>query len=163
MRWLVVVLAGCARVPLSTQPTTLALHAPELTANGRARVEVDQGGTLVVHADDVVAITLPGNEHRYLWGLVTTGTPDETRTLTIRNLVTECPGNDCLAARAVGPINVGERKRVDPARLAMGVFGAGATVASVACLSVCHDPGPYAYVGAVLAVTTLLLPLSTVF
>jgi hypothetical protein len=163
MRWLVLVVAACTHVPLSTEPSTLALHAPELTANGRARVEVDQGGTQLVDAEDVVAITIPGNERHHLWGLVTTGKPDETRSLTIRNLVAACPGNDCLATRAVGTIKVGERKQLDPARLGIGVFGAGATVASVACLSMCHDPGGWAYVGTVISLATLLVPLSTTF
>ena len=163
MRWLVVVLAACAHVPVSTQPSTLALHAPELTANGRARIEVDQGGTQLVDAEDVVAITIPGNQRSHLWGLITTGKPDETRSLTIRNLVSACPGNDCLATRAVGTIKVGERRQLDPARLGIGIFGAGATVASLACLSVCHDPGGWAYVGTVIALTTLIVPLSTTF
>ncbi len=163
MRWLIIVLASCVNVPLSTQPSTLALHAPELTASGRARVEVDQGGTQIVDAEDVVAITLPGNEHQYLWGLVTTGKPDETRLLTIRNLVTACPGNECLASRAVGAIKLRERKQFDATRFGIGVFGAGATVASVACLAVCQHPGISGYVGTGLALTTLLLPLSTVF
>ena len=163
MRWLVLVLAACAHVPVSTQPSVLALHAPELAATGHARIEVDQGGTQLVEAEEVVAITLPGDERHYLWGLVTTGTPDETRSLTIRNLITACPGNDCLATRAIGTIKVGERKQLDLARFGMGIFGATTTLASIACLSVCHDPSPYIYVGTVIALTTLLLPLSTVF
>jgi hypothetical protein len=164
MRWLaLVVLAACTHVPLSTEPSTLALHAPELAANGRARVEVDQGGTQVVDAEDVVAITLPGHQRSHLWGLVTTGRPDETRELTIRNLVAGCPGDGCLATRAAGSIHVGERRRVDPARLGIGAFGAAATVASLACLAICHDPGGWAYVGTGLAVTAFVVPLSTVF
>jgi hypothetical protein len=164
MRWLALMLvAGCTHVPLSTQPSLLAVHAPELTANGHARVEVDQGGTQNVSAEDVVAITLPGNQRSHLWGLVTTGTPDETRELTIRNLVADCPGDGCLASRAAGTIHVGERREVDPARLGIGLFGAAATVASFACLAVCHDPGGWAYVGTGIAVTAFVVPLSTVF
>ncbi len=163
VRWLVVVLTACTHVSLSTQPTTLALHTSELAAGGHARVEVDQGGTAVVDAEDVVAITIPGNQRSHLWGLITTGTPDETRALTIRNLVAACPGNDCLATRAVGTVKVGERRELDPARLGIGVFGAAATVASIACLAVCHDPGGWAYVGTGIAMTALIVPLSTVF
>lgn len=159
MRWLALVLAACTHVPLSAQPSALAAHAQEFTATGRARVEVDQGGTQVVRAEDVVAITIPGHQHSHLWGLVTTGTPDETRELTIRNLVTSCP--ECLTSPTA--IHVGERREIDPARLGVGLFGAAATVASLACLAVCHHPGGWAYVGTGLAVTAFVVPLSTAF
>lgn len=151
--------AACTHVPLSAQPSAFALHAPELSANGRARIEVDQGGTQLVDAEDVVAVTIPGNQRSHLWGLITTGRPDETRELTIRNMVTSCP--ECLATHT--SIHVGERRHLDPARLGIGVFGAAATVASLACLAVCHDPGGWAYVGTGIAVTTFVVPLSTVF
>jgi hypothetical protein len=160
MRWLALVLvAACTHVSLSAQPSTLAEHAQEFAANGRARIEVDQGGTQVVSAEDVVAITIPGHQHSHLWGLITTGKPDETRELTIRNLVTGCP--ECLASPT--SIHVGERRELDPARLGIGVFGAAATVASIACLAVCHDPGGWAYVGTGIAVTAFVVPLSTAF
>ena len=45
----------------------------------------------------------------------------------------------------------------------IGLFGAAATVASVACLAVCHDPGGWAYVGTGIAVTAFVVPLSTAF
>lgn len=152
---------ACTSVSLTAQPSTFALHAPELAAGGRARVEVDQGGTTSVDADDVVAVVLPGNQRRHLWGLVTTGKPDETRVLTIRNFVSACPGTDCLATRAVGAVKLGERKELAPARLGIGLFGAAATVASIACLAACHHPGDWAYVGTGIAVATLIIPLST--
>ena len=164
MRWLALaVLAGCTHSAVSAQPSALAAHAPELAAGGRARVDVDQGGTTVVDPEDVVAVVIPGNERHHLWGLITTGTPDETRQLTVRNLVTGCPGADCLADHVRGPIRVGTRSHVDAARVGIGTFGAAATVASFACLAECHDPGGWAYVGAALALTTLIVPLSTAF
>jgi hypothetical protein len=160
MWWLALMLvAACTHVSVSAQPSTLALHASELTASGHARVEVDQGGTQVVDAEDVVAVTIPGNLRSHLWGFVTTGKPDETRELTLRNLVTSCA--ECLTTHA--SIHVGERREVDPARLGIGVFGAAATVASLACLAVCRDPGGWAYVGTGIALTAFVVPLSTVF
>lgn len=162
MRRFVVFVAACTHVPLSTQPSTLALHASELGAKGHASVEVEQGGTTRVDADDVVAVTIPGTAHHYLWGLVSTGTPDETRSLSIGSLVTGCPG-DCLAEHAVGDVEVGTRRKLDPTRLGIGLFGAVATVASVACLAVCNHPGGGAYLGTGLALTTVIVPLSTVF
>ena len=141
----------------------LATHAPDLAATGHARVEVEQGGTAVVDAEDVIAITIPGNEHHHLWGLVTTGHPDETRQLTIRNLVAGCPGPDCLAERARGPVLVGTRKALDPARAGIGVFGAAATLGAFTCIAECHEPGGWAYVGAVLALTTMIVPLASAF
>lgn len=147
----------------ATQPSTLAHHAPELAASGRARVEVEQGGTAVVDAEDVIAVVIPGNERQHLWGLVTTGHPDETRALTIRNLVAGCPGPDCLAERARGPIRVGTRTAVDPARVGIGAFGAAATVGAFACIAECNDPGGWAYVGAVLALATMIVPLASAF
>jgi hypothetical protein len=164
MRWLALMsLTACTHTPLWSQPTALANHAPELATSGHARIEVEQGGTALVDAEDVIAITIPGNQHSHLWGLVTTGHPDETRELTIRNLVAGCPGPDCLADRARGPVLVGTRTAVDPARVGMGIFGAAATGAAFTCLAECHDPGGWAYVGAVLALTTLIVPLASTF
>lgn len=164
MRWLALAaLAACTHTQLSAQPTTLVDHAPELAGGGHARIAVDQGGTAVVDAEDVVAVVIPGNERRHLWGLITTGTPDETRQLTLRNLVTGCPGNDCLAERVRGPVLVGTRSKLDPGRAGIGIFGAAATVASIACLAECHDPGGWAYVGAVIALATMIVPLASAF
>lgn len=165
MRTLVfLVLAACTHTALTAQPSTLAVHAAELDARGRATVEVDQGGTAQVRADDVVAITLPGNQRSYLWGLVTVGEPDESRELTVRNLVAGCgQGGHCLAEHAAGPVHVGTRRGLDPYRLAIGIFGALATVGASACLATCHDPGGWAYLGTGLAATTMIVPLSTVF
>ena len=165
MRWLLpVALAGCAHLPLSTEPSQIARHADEIEAHGAADVEVDQGGTERVLAEDVVSVTLPGNQRSHLWGLVTTGHPDETRTLTIRNLVSGCEGGrPCLATRAVGPVDVGTRRALDPRRAWLGVFGAFATIASIVCLAKCRDPGGWAYVGTGLATATFLVPVSTVF
>jgi len=164
MRWIaLVMLASCTHSAVSAQPSALVAHAPELAAGGRASVEVDQGGTTVVDPEDVVAVVIPGNERHHLWGLVTTGTPDETRQLTVRNLVTGCPGTECLADHVRGPIRVGTRSHVDAKRVGVGAFGAAATAASIACLAECRDPGGWAYVGAGLAVVTLLVPLSTAF
>jgi len=164
MRWLALLpLAACTRTALWSQPSALATHAPELAATGHARVEVEQGGTAVVDAEDVIAITIPGNERHHLWGLVTTGHPDETRQLTIRNLVAGCPGPDCLAERARGPILVGTRTAADPKRIGIGTFGAVATAGAFTCLAECHDPGGWAYVGAVLALATMIVPLASAF
>ena len=127
------------------------------TRRGRARRH------RVVDAEDVIAITIPGNERHHLWGLVTTGHPDETRQLTIRNLVAGCPGPDCLAERARGPVLVGTRKALDRARAGIGVFGAAATLGAFTCIAECHDPGGWAYVGAVLALTTMIVPLASAF
>ncbi len=164
MRWLpLVVLAGCTHTSVFAQPHALVAHAPDFTAGGRARVDVEQGGTTGVDPEDVVAVVVRGNEQRHLWGLITTGTPDETRRLTVRNLVAGCPGAECLADRVRGPIRVGTRSRIDAARVGIGAFGAAATVVSLACIAECRDPGGWAYVGAGLALTTLLVPLATTF
>ncbi|MBV8759439.1 MAG: hypothetical protein JO257_19280 [Deltaproteobacteria bacterium] len=164
MRWLaLVVLASCTHTAVFAQPNALVAHAPDFAAGGRAQVDVQEGGTTVVDPEDVVAVVVPGNEQHHLWGLITTGTPDETRQLTVRNLVAGCPGGDCLAERVRGPIRVGTRSRLDATRAGIGAFGAAATVVSFACIAECRDPGGWAYVGAGLALTTLLVPLATVF
>jgi hypothetical protein len=159
-----VFLAACTHTALYAQPSTLANHAAELAGDGRASVEVDQGGTAQVRADDLVEITLPGHQRSYLWGLVTVGQPGETRELTVRNLVAGCgQGGDCLAERATGPVHVGTRRGVDPYKLAIGIFGALATVGASACLATCRDPGGWAWVGTGIATATMIAPLSTVF
>lgn len=164
MRWLALcVLAACTHSAVFAQSSSLSAHAPEFSAGSRARVDVDEGGTTIVDPEDVVAVVIPGNERHHLWGLITTGTPDETRQLTVRNLVAGCPGSDCLADRVRGPIRVGMRSRLDAKRFGIGAFGAAATAVSFACIAECRDPGGWAYVGAGLALTTLLVPLATVF
>ena len=156
-------LAACTHTAVFAQPQALVAHAPAFAAGGRAEVEVEQGGTSVVDPEDVVAVVVQGNERRHLWGLVTTGTPDETRELTVRNLVAGCPGAECLVDHVRGPIRVGTRRSVDAARVGIGAFGGAATVASIACIAECRDPGGWAYVGAGIALVTLLVPLSTTF
>jgi hypothetical protein len=163
MRALVIALTcvGCAHVPVTAQPVALANHADELTTTGHARVEVEQGGTQLVTADDVVSVVLPGHQKSHLWGLVKTGRPDESVTLTVRNLVAGCP--DCLATRATGHVDLGTRREIAPTYLAIGAFGAAAMVASFTCLAVCSNVGGWAYVGTGIATATFVVPLSTAF
>ena len=78
-------------------------------------------------------------------------------------LVTGRPGPGCLAERARGPIRVGTRSAVDPTRAGIGAFGAAATVGAFACIAECDDPGGWAYVGAALALATMIVPLASVF
>jgi hypothetical protein len=164
---LVVATAGCQHLVVTAQPATLARHAGELSSTGRARVEVDQGGTISVGADDPVMVTFPGNEHSYLWGFVKTGTPDETRRLTIASLVAGCGpeghGPNCLASHAGGAIRVGTQRRLDLTKLAFGVFGAVATVVGTTCLAVCSNVNGWAWVGTGLGIVTFVVPLSTVY
>ena len=168
MRGLVfVALAGCTHFDATAQPTTIARHGPELRAAGYARVEVEQGGTVSVAADDLVVVTLPGTERSHLWGLVKTGTPDETQKLTLGNFVAGCTaegrGPDCMAARARGSIRVGRGRRLDPMGLGIGLFGLATTVVGFTCLAVCSTHGTAAYVGTGLGVVVMLVPLATVF
>jgi hypothetical protein len=161
------VLAACAHVPVSARPEALARHADELAARGHARVEVEQGGTTSVGIADSISIHIPGDERTHLWGLFTTGTPDETRRLSLGSFIAGCDasgrGPNCLASRAPDPIQLGTRRSFDPEMFAVGVFGALAVVVGSICLATCRTHGDAAYVGTGLGVVTLLVPLSTVF
>ncbi len=164
---LVLLSSACVHVDTFAQPTALARHGDDLRATGTARVEVEQGGTVAVGADDVVQVVFPGTEESHLWGLVKTGTPDAAQAVTIANLVARCApdasGRDCLAGRTRGPIRVGHRTRVDGARIGVGLFGAVATTGAITCLAVCTKPGVLAYVGAGIGALVMLVPLSGTF
>ena len=164
MRALIVLLAACVHVPVSTQPNVLAMHARELGDRGFARIDVDEGGTIVVPADRPVTITIPGNERLYAWGLIKTGTPDETRAMTVGTLVSGCAtGGDCMASRVRGPILVGEQRRFDARNFAIGMFGAVATALSVTCLVKCSNLNGWALVGTGLGAVTLMVPLASFY
>jgi hypothetical protein len=157
-------LAACAHVPLSAQPGAIARHADELAARGHAEIEVEEGGTAHVASADRISVRIPGNEQSYLWGLVTTGSPDRYQDLTIGSFVAGCGpagGPDCLARRLTDPIHIGTRRVLDPTRVGIGVFGAITTAMGVFCLASCQRHSDAAYVGTGLAVATLLYALST--
>ena len=169
MRWIAVVLAlsGCSHVAVFAQPRAIANHATELRGRGHAQIEIEQGGTVAVDAGDVVTIAIPGNETSHLWGLITTGTPDQIEELSIGTLVAGCgpdrPSDDCLAARARGPIRVGTRRRIDATQLAIGLFGALAASVGTACLAVCRTHSDWAYVGTAIGYGVMFVPLTTLF
>jgi hypothetical protein len=162
-----VALAGCVHPAAFAQPDAIARHASELAASGHAQVEVEQGGTVSVRSDDPIVVTIPGDERSYAWGLIKTGTPDQTQELSIGNFVAGCgpdgEGAACMARRTRGSIRVGTQRKLDPSGLAMGLFGAAATVIGVVCLASCRQRSDWAYVGTGLGVLTMSFPLSTVF
>jgi hypothetical protein len=129
----VLALAGCSHIAVFAQPPAIANHATELRSAGHAQVEVEQGGTVAVSVDDVVNITIPGDEGSHLWGLVKIGTPvGWRRSAPERWSPAAAPtGPVATASRpARGPIRVGTQRRLDPGLLGIGLFGAlGAVVA----------------------------------
>lgn len=163
----VLALAGCSHVAVFAQPQAIASHATEFSGRGYARVELEQGGTLGVGASDLVDVTIPGNEKSYLWGLVKTGTPDQSQQITVDTLVAGCgpdrPGGDCLAARVRGPIRIGMRRQLDPAQLGIGVFGALGAIVGTTCLAICSRHSDWEYVGTALGYVVMIVPLTTVF
>lgn len=163
-----VALSGCTHVAVFAQPDAIARHAGELATVGHARVEVEQGGTVSVFADDPIVVTIPGNQQSYAWGLITIGVPDETQKLSVGNFVAGCgpdaSGPDCMASRVRGSIRVGTQRHLDPSGLAIGLFGAIATAVSTVCLTTsCSSRNSLAYVGTGIGVVTMAVPLSTVF
>jgi hypothetical protein len=162
-----VALAGCAHVTVFAQPQAIASHAVALRGAGTAQVEVEQGGTVAVATGDLVDVTIPGDEQSHLWGLFTTGTPDQTQKLPVGTLVAGCgpdrPGGDCLAARVRGPIRIGTQRRLDPAQLGIGLFGALTAVVGTTCLAICSRRSDWAYVGTALGYVVMIVPLTTVF
>jgi hypothetical protein len=167
VRYAVIVLAACVHVPVSTQSSVLVRHGDDFAGRGYAQVEVDEGGTVPVAADDRVVVTIPGNEESHLWGLIKTGTPDDTRELTVGSFLAGCDrdgrGPDCLAARTRGPIRVGTQRRLAPKLLAMGAFGALATAVGITCLATCANTNGWAWVGTGIGMTTFIVPLATVY
>ncbi|MDB4954820.1 MAG: hypothetical protein JWO36_2389 [Myxococcales bacterium] len=160
-------LAGCTHVAVYAQPPAIARHRAELAAGGYARIDVEQGGTVTVAADDLVNITIPGNERSHLWGLVKTGTPDEVMQVTLGSFVSGCDGDGvgeaCLAARASGPIRVGMRREIDPAKLGIGLFGLLATVVGSVCLATCSNRTGWSAVGTAIGAGVMIYPLTTVY
>jgi hypothetical protein len=163
----VVAVAACRHVPVYTRPDLLVRHADDFAERGYARVDVVQGGTVGVTAEKHVDVLIPGNERSHLWGLIKTGTPDETRDVTVGTLVAGCGptnhGPNCLASRAQGEILIGERRELDVTRLATGLFGVVAATMSITCLAVCSNVGPAAWIGAGLGVAAFAAPMSTVY
>lgn len=162
-----VALSGCAHVAVFAQPDAIARHAGEFATRGHARVEVEQGGTVSVSTDDPIVITIPGDERSYAWGLIKVGVPDQTQKLSVGSFVAGCgpdgSGADCMASRTRGSIRVGTQRHLDPGGLAIGVFGAVATIIGSVCLATCSNHTGWAYVGTGIGVATMLVPLSTVF
>jgi hypothetical protein len=167
VRFAILALAACAHLPVSTQSSVLVRHGDDFAGRGYAHVEVDEGGTVPVSADDHVVVTIPGNETSHLWGLIKTGTPDETREVTVGTFVAGCDrdghGPDCLASRTRGPIRVGTQRRLDPKLLAIGLFGALATVVGITCLSTCSNLNGWAWVGTGIGVITFIVPMATIY
>jgi hypothetical protein len=167
VRLALLAIAACTHVAVSTQPGVLARHHDDLSGRGYTRIEVDQGGTIPISADDHVAVTIPGNERSYAWGLIKTGTPDETREVTIGTLVAGCDrdghGADCLAARTAGPIWVGTQRRFDGKLFAIGVFGALATAVGITCLATCSNLDGWAWVGTGIGIITFTVPMATIY
>jgi hypothetical protein len=164
MRVALALLAACTHIAVFAQPSDLERHATELRDTGHTRVEVEQGGTVPVGADDPIVVTYPGDEHSYLWGLATTGKPDQTETITIRNFVAGCgTGGECLADRARGAIHVGTRHQMSLRNLGIFLFGAVAMAVSTTCLIVCHNTSGWTYVGTGVAAVTMIAPLTTVW
>jgi hypothetical protein len=167
VRTAIVALAACAHVPVSTQSSVLVHHHDDFAGRGYAQVEVDEGGTVPVSTDDHIVVTVPGNETSHLWGLIKTGTPDDTREVSVGTFIAGCDrdghGPDCLAARTRGAINVGTQRRFDATRFAIGVFGAIATAVGVTCLATCSNHGGWAWVGTGLGVITFTVPMAPIY
>jgi hypothetical protein len=110
---------------------------------------------------------IPGDQESHLWGLVTTGRPDEIRELTVGSFLTGCArdatGADCLAARTHAPIAIGTQRRLDATTLVIGVFGAIATTIGITCLATCSNLNGWAWLGTGLGIATFVVPLSTVY
>jgi hypothetical protein len=159
--------AACVHVPLTAQPPAIAAIAPELADSGRADVPVDQGGSRRVFRDDVVSVTLRGNQRSHLWGLVKLGTPDDTQTMTLGELVAGCDATGrnrgCALAKVDTSIAVGTRERVDPARVGMFAFGALATTVGTLCLAICHERSGWEFVGVAIGATVMIVPLAGSF
>jgi hypothetical protein len=162
---LLVVLAGCRHVSVTAQPSALARHSREFAAAGWARVDVEQGGTTVVNADDHVVYTIPGNQKSRLWGLVKTGRPDQTAEVTVGTFVAGCAAGspDCLAQRATGSLTVGTRRELDPGKLGIFLFGALGAIVGTACLAICDRPDGWAYAGTAIGYGVMITPLFTVY
>lgn len=141
-------LAGCRLVPVTARPSALSLRREELALAGFARVEVDQGGTIVVDAVQRIDVI---------------GTDLVRREVSIGELVAGCAGDAHGPSCRAGPIRVGTRRELDTRQLVIGLFGLATTIVGVACLTICSDPDPSAAAGVALGVVTLAYPLSTVF
>jgi hypothetical protein len=161
-------LAACTHQDVFARPRTIARHRRELAAKGFARVEVEQGGTFAVDASERVAIVIPGNQKKHLWGLVKTGKPHKSIEVSLGQLAANCDadglGPDCLAAKITDePLRVGSRAKVSGTELAIFLFGAATFVTGIVCLSVCSERGNAAFVGTAIGAGVMIQPLTTVF
>jgi hypothetical protein len=164
---LLIVLAACKQVPVRAMPMEIVRHRAEFQQRGFARVDVVEGGTIAVDSERELAMTIPGNQKSYAWGLVKKGQPTYTTVIKVGDLLAECDeqgrGAKCLASRVVGPSEIGIRRKVDPKLVAIGLFGVATMIASGACLAICKDNGEAAYIGFGISVAVMIWPLSTVF
>jgi len=161
-------LAACTHQDVFARPRAIARHRPELMTKGFARVEVEQGGTFAIDSSERVAIVLPGNQKKHLWGLVKTGKPHQAIEVSIGELAANCDANgvgpDCLAAKITDePLRVGSRAKLSGTELAIFLFGAAGFIVGVTCLSICSERGNAAYVGTAIGAGVMIQPLTTVF
>jgi hypothetical protein len=169
MRYLALLaLAACTHQDVFARPRTIARHRAELMSKGFARVEVEQGGTFAVDSASRVAIVLPGNQKKHLWGLIKTGKPHKAIEVSIGELAANCDaegrGPDCLAMKITDePLRVGSRAKVSGTELAIFLFGAATFITGVTCLSICSEKGTAAWVGTAIGAGVMIQPLTTVF